>query len=98
MYTQRGKLLTVDKVGAKAGCILCGSGMNNEGLRLRILEDQPRGHDGAITGAFQLLGVGPNKYSRFLQRLLGKMSSSEEILGIIRREHPACRDVAKPNI
>jgi hypothetical protein len=98
MHTQRVRLLTVDKVGAKAGYILCGSGMNNKGLRLRISQDQPRGHDGAITGPFQIIGVGENKHSQFLQRLLGKMTSSEEVLGIIRQEHPGCVNVTNTNI
>ena len=98
MYTPRGRLPSINKVGAKAGGILRGSGMNNQGLRLRISQDQPRGHDGAIMGAFQLLGVGDNKHSPALHELLGKLTSSEEILGIIRREHPGCVHVANTNI
>jgi hypothetical protein len=49
-------------------------------------------------GAFQLLGVGDNKHSPALHELLGKLTSSEEILGIIRREHPGCVHVANTNI
>jgi hypothetical protein len=98
MYTLRGRLLTVDKVGAKAGCILCGSGMNNKGLRLRISQDQLRGHDGSITGTFEILDVGENKHAQSLQGLVGKMTSSEETLDLIRRDHPGCVHVANTNI
>jgi hypothetical protein len=98
MYAPRGRSPSIDKVGAKAGCVLCGSSKNNQGLRLRISQDQPRGHDGAITGTFQILGVGDNKHSQALHGLLGKMTSSEEIIGIIRREYPGCVHVANTNI
>ena|SRR5438270_105507 len=97
MYNLRG-ILTVEKLGANAGSILCGSGRNNQGLRLRISQDQSRGNDGAITGTFQLLGVGENKHAQSLERLLGKTTTSEEILGIIRRDYPGCVHVANTNI
>ena len=44
--------------GAAAGSVLCGAGMNNQGLRLRVAQEQQRGNDGPIQGGFVILNVG----------------------------------------
>jgi hypothetical protein len=88
----------VSQTGAKAGCILCGAAPNNAGLRLRILEDQPRGGGGPIRGSFQILNVGDNKYSEFLEALLGRATEAEEVVRLIRREHPLCVSIVNANI
>jgi hypothetical protein len=88
----------VSQTGAKTGCILCGAGPNNMGLRLRILQDQPRGQGGPIQGSFQILNVGDNKYSEFLEGLLGRATEAEEVLRLIRREHPGCVSIVNASI
>lgn len=88
----------VSQTGAKSGCILCGAGPNNTGLRLRILQDQPRGEGGPLRGSFQILNVGDNKYSEFLEGLLGRATDAEEVVRLIRREHPGCVSIVNANI
>jgi hypothetical protein len=88
----------VSQTGAKTGCILCGAGANNTGLRLRILQDQPRSQGGPIRGSFQILNVGDNKYSEFLEGLLGRATDAEEVVRLIRREHPGCVSIVNANI
>jgi hypothetical protein len=88
----------VNQTGAKNGCILCGAAPNNTGLRLRILQDQARGQGGPIGGPFQILDVGNNKYSEFLEGLLGRTTHAEEVVRIIRREYPGCVNIVNTNI
>ncbi len=92
------KFDTVNKVGAAAGSILCGSGKSNQGLRLRISKEQVRGNDGAIKGVFEILDVGDNMHSRALEALLGRPTDAEEVLKIIRQDHKGCVHVANTNI
>ena len=51
-------LHTVREQGAPAGAVLRGAGPSNGGLRLRIAEEQHRGQDGPIRGAFVILDAG----------------------------------------
>jgi hypothetical protein len=88
----------VSQTGAKMGCILCGAAPNNTGLRLRILQDQARGRDGPISGSFQILSVGDSKYSESLEGLLGRATDAEEVVRLIRREHPGCVSIVNANI
>ena len=88
----------VSQTGAKTGCILCGAAPNNTGLRLRLLQDQPKGQGGPIGGSFQILDVGNNKHSEFLEGLLGRTTDAEEVVRLIRREHPGCVSIVNANI
>lgn len=88
----------VTQTGAKTGCILCGAGPNNVGLRLRVLHDQPKGQGGPIRGTFHILNVGDNKYAAFLQELLGRATDADEVLRLIRRQHPQCVSIVNANI
>ncbi|HEV3261929.1 MAG TPA: hypothetical protein VG013_34075 [Gemmataceae bacterium] len=88
----------VNASGASAGCILRGSGLNNQGLRLRVLQEQPRGHDGGIQGNFVILDVGNNLHSPALKALLQKVTDAEEVLEIIRQRHASCVNIANTNI
>jgi hypothetical protein len=88
----------VNQTGAKTGCILCGAAPNNTGLRLQILQDQPRGQGGPIGGPFQILDVGNNKYSELLEGLLGRTTDAEEVIRLIRREYPGCVSIVNANI
>jgi hypothetical protein len=88
----------VSQTGAKAGCILCGAAPNNTGLRLRILQDHPKGQAGPIQGSFQILNVGDNKHSEFLEGLLGRTTDAEEVVRLIRREHAGCVSIVNANI
>src|SRR5438552_2387619 len=76
---------TVNKHGAVAGCVLRGAGTNNQGLRLRILQEQARGNDGPLKGGFVILDVGDNKHSQSLAGLLQQVTDAEEVLGVIRQ-------------
>ena len=89
---------TVNLCGAHAGSILCGSGMNNQGLRLRVCQAQIRGSDGPIKGNFVILDVGDNKHSDSLAPLLNQMTNAAEVLRLIRERHPGCVSVANTNI
>ena len=89
---------TIDKIGAKTGCILRGAVRQNKGLRLRIFRDQTRGPGGAILGRFEILDVGDNKHSPFLERLLGRTTDAEEVLRVIRQGSAACVSVVNANI
>ena len=89
---------TVNHVGAKAGCILCGAVRQNKGLRLRIFHDQPPGHGGAIRGRFEILDAGDNKHSPLLAGLVGGATDAGEVLRVIRNEHEMCVSAVNANI
>jgi hypothetical protein len=88
---------TVEATGAGAGRVLCGAARNNQGLRLRVLHEQPPGEGGAIRGDFVILDGGDNKHSSSLAALLQRVTKSEEVLRLIRQRHPACGHVANTN-
>jgi hypothetical protein len=89
---------SVHRSGAATGCVLRGSSGNNWGLRLRVLQEQPRGHDGPLRGPFVILDVGDNKHSQALGGLAGRVTDAAEVLRAIRRLHPGCVSVANTNI
>jgi hypothetical protein len=89
---------TIDKQGAVAGSVLRGSGPNNQGLRLRILQEQTRGMDGPIKGSFVILDVGDNMHSQSLKAHLERATNAEEISRSIRHQHPGCVNVVNANI
>jgi hypothetical protein len=91
-------LLTVDQSGAAAGSILLGSGLNNQGLRLRVLQEQAKGKGGAVTGGFVILDVGNNMYSESLKSLLQKETDADRVMDAIRRRHGGCANAANKNI
>ena len=60
MTFRRTRSLAVSEQGAVAGCVLRGDSRSNSGLRIRVLQEQARGHDGAVKGPFVILDVGAN--------------------------------------
>lgn len=99
MTIMRGRgLLTVNQVGAGAGCVLSGSGLSNQGLRVRVLREQARGEDGPIKGGFVILDVGHNRHSESLEPLLDQLTDAEHVLGVIRRRHAGCVNVVNTNL
>jgi hypothetical protein len=89
---------TVASHGASAGCILCGCGGNNQGLRIRVLQDQKKGNGGPLTGDFVILDVGDNKHSAALEELLDQVTNAQEVLRLIRGQYSSCVSVANGNI
>jgi hypothetical protein len=89
---------SVSDTGARSGCIVRGLVPQNDGLRLRILEDQPKGETGPIKGRFQILEVGHNKHAPALLELLGATTDAEEVIIVLRRSYPACVSVVNANI
>ena len=89
---------SVSRLGAAAGCVLRGASPNNQGLRLRVLQGQDRGHEGGIRGGFVILDVGDNKHSGALEALLGRPTDAQEVLGVIREHSPGCVSVVNANI
>ena len=90
--------LTLNTCGASAGSVLCGSGLNNQGLRLQVSQEQPRGNEGAINGGFVILDVGTNMHSQSLNALLNRMTDGAEVLSVIRQQHAGCVNIANANI
>jgi hypothetical protein len=88
---------TITRDGAPAGCVLCGVGAGNHGLRLRLLEEQEKGCGGPIRGRFVILDAGDNKHSYPLGALLGKVTDAGEVLRVIRERSPACVSVVNAN-
>ena len=81
---------TASSKGAAAGCILSGVVSSNRGIRLRVSQEHPRGEGGPLQGGFVILDVGDNLHSNELMPLAGRVTTSAEVLCIIRREHPGC--------
>jgi hypothetical protein len=72
--------------------------MNNQGLRLRIMQDQPRGTDGPLVGAFHILDVGDNKYSACLEALVGRATDADQVVRTIRQVSPQGVNVVNSNV
>jgi hypothetical protein len=88
----------VSDTGARSGRILRGIGQINDGLRLRVFQDQPKGSAGAIQGRFEILDVGNNKHVPSLLQLLGAKTDAEEVLTVLRRNSPMRVSVVNANI
>jgi hypothetical protein len=88
----------VGNLGAAAGSILRGIGGNNQGLRLKVLQAHPRGDGGPLKGGFVILDAGDNVHAPFLVSLVGRVTTADEVLPILRRERPGCVNVANANI
>ncbi len=84
------KPAVVSQTGAHADSILCGTGPNNRGLRIRILQAQAKGDDGPIRGNFVLLSTGDDRHALTLAPFLGKITNAQETLRALRRHSPAC--------
>jgi len=95
---RRGTAPSVSKCGAVAGCVLRGAGLNNQGLRLKVIQEQVRGNEGAIKGRFLILDVGDNLHTQSLGPLLGQVTDAVAVAGIIRRAHPGAVNVVNANI
>jgi hypothetical protein len=89
---------TVEKQGAAAGSVLCGTSPSNQGLRLRVLFPQEKGDAGPLRGPFVLLDAGDNKHADALSGLLGKTTDAVEVLKTIREVSPGCVSVVNTNI
>jgi hypothetical protein len=89
---------TVESLGAAAGCVVHGIGVNNQGIRIKVLCEQLRGHGGALRGTFVILDVGDNKHSHALIALVGQETDAAEVLRVSRRASPSCLSVANANI
>jgi hypothetical protein len=89
---------SVESLGATAGSVVHGIGVNNQGIRIRVLCDQPRGHGGALRGTFVILDVGDNKHSHALIALVGRETDAAAVLRVSRRDSPSCLSVANANI
>jgi hypothetical protein len=72
--------------------------VSNQGLLIKVFQEQVKGHDGGIKGRFLILDAGDNKHSPVLRGLLQRLTDAEEILGLIRRKHPGCVSVVNANI
>lgn len=88
----------VNKRGAAAGCTLRGSGLNNQGLRLKVLQEQARGDDGPIKGDFVILDAGANIHSQSLAPLVDQVTDARAVVVVIRRLRPGCVNVVNANI
>lgn len=88
----------VSKHGAPANAVLRGSGISNQGLLVRVLQEQPRGKDGPIAGPFVIVDAGRNRHTQALLPFVNRVSESQEILEVIRKDHPACVNVVNANI
>jgi hypothetical protein len=88
----------VSKVGAPANAVLRGSGISNQGLLVRVLQEQPRGKEGPVDGPIVILDAGRNRHSQALTPFVNRSTDSQELLRVIRREHPACVNVVNANI
>jgi hypothetical protein len=89
---------SVSKHGAPAQSVLRGLGVSNKGLRLRVWKPQPKGTDGPIQGPFVILDAGKNRHSATLEALLNRPTTSQEVLALIRKDHPACVNAVNANI
>ena len=88
----------VSHTGAKMGQVLEGAAPSNKGLRLLILQDQPRSGGGPISGHFHILDAGDNKHADSLSTLLGQATNAAEVIRTIRQEYPQCVSVVNSNI
>jgi hypothetical protein len=88
----------VNSTGAAAGSVLRGVVPSNEGLRLRLLQDQPEGLDGPLQGRFVILDTGTNKHAASLGPLLHTETDAAEVLAVLRRGSPQCVSVVNTNI
>jgi hypothetical protein len=96
--SQTTSIFSVREGGAKAGAYLRGCGMNNQGLRLHIHEEQMPGKDGPITGPFMIVDAGENKYSLALKPFLHQVTNAAELLKVLRSHSPIFLHVANMNI
>jgi hypothetical protein len=98
MMTNGNSPKRVSDTGARSGCILRGVVPHNEGIRLRIMQDQSKGTTGPIQGRFEILDVGNNKHANSLLELVGRTTDAEAVLTILRRTYASCVSVVNANI
>ncbi|OAI40623.1 hypothetical protein AYO40_04675 [Planctomycetaceae bacterium SCGC AG-212-D15] len=97
-FFKRAGANTVSVHGAPAGSILCGAGVNNQGLRLRISQEQSRGNSGPIQGLFMIMNTGDNKHSDSLTPLLNRTTDAATVVRVTRERYAGCVSVANANI
>jgi hypothetical protein len=88
---------TVGATGAPAGCVLRGIKPHNHGVRIAIFHGQARGEGGPVRGVFRLLDAGANQHSEKLSGYLGMEMTADEMLHIVREEHPMCVNPVNAN-
>jgi hypothetical protein len=88
----------VSDSGASAGAVLCGFGLNNQGVRLQVLQAQGKGNGGPLQGPFVILDVGDNMHSDALAGLRHRPTDAAEVLTRIRQNHPGCVNIANASI
>jgi hypothetical protein len=92
---------TVKGTGAAAGSILTGSEAVNQGLRLRIYDEQPPGHGGRIQGQFDLLDAGSGPYAHYLTDVVGQtFEAASDLIELVARHAGAeqCRHILNANL
>jgi hypothetical protein len=97
-HVQPNKVPTVSVCGAPAGAVLRGCGASNQGLLIKVSQEQAKGHDGGIKGPFLILDAGDNKHAAVLCGLLQRTTDAQEVLALIRRKYPGCVSVVNANI
>ncbi len=95
---RKGRAQSVEVRGAAAGSVVRGAAANNNGVRIRVLCEQPKGHGGALRGTFVILDAGDNKHTHDLLPLLGRETDAAEVLRLNRRDSPSCLSIANANI
>lgn len=73
---------TVQFTGCPANSLLEGAFDSNQGMLIRVIEEQPPSpnYAGKINGRFELLKAGNGKYSGFLTKLEGQEFSANELV------------------
>jgi hypothetical protein len=71
---------------------------HNEGLRLCVLQEQPKGTTGPLQGPFEIIDVGKNKHSDSLLRFLGVTTEAEEVIIVLRRSYPSCVSIVNASL
>ncbi len=89
---------SVEACAAAAGSVVRGAAANNQGVRIRVLCQQPKGHCGALWGAFVILDAGDNKHTCALLPLVGRETDAAEVQRVNRRGFPSCVSIANANI
>jgi hypothetical protein len=92
---------TVKVTGATAGAILVGSEAVNQGLCIRIHNDQPPDHGGRIGGPFDLLDAGTGPYAHYLADVVGHtFQTTNELIDLVAH-HPGaeqCKHILNANL
>jgi hypothetical protein len=95
---RKGRARSVEVCGAAAGSVVRGTAASNNGVRIRVLCEQPKERGGALLGTFVILDAGNNKHTHGLLALLGRETNAAEVLRTNRRGSPSCVSIVNANI